>query len=358
MNEKNNKKQKELFYKIVESRPYIFIGMIITVIGFILDILELCGIAKAVIITIIATILTILGVIILLIAFFLIKINYNDAKNINAELQNENTNLQNEITELKKENIILRNNATSGIKFSSNIVTISIAKNQKNEYYYHFEFEKQYTIISDYVPTYCNAQFYANKHLTNRKKAKEFYKENSVNWNELNVHAYISYRNPGKTKFSKEQELIIENITDESNYIPFKIQYIIKGKNARVDLKKNTEIKLTYCYNVPLKIWGSYINRTLSIDGEFAQVNFITETNQKIEMDVEGLYENGEPYTNSELTCESNSCHKNGKTINTVTLKSEPLKKYRVKWDIENLINSPDAENIVDGIDQLGLTNK
>lgn len=118
MNEKNNKKQKELFYKIVESKPYIFIGMIITVIGFILDILELCGIAKAVIITIIATILTILGVIILLIAFFLIKINYNDAKNINAELQNENTNLQNEITELKKENIILRNNATSGIKFS------------------------------------------------------------------------------------------------------------------------------------------------------------------------------------------------------------------------------------------------
>ena len=88
MNEKNNKKQKELFYKIVESKPYIFIGMIITVIGFILDILELCGIAKAVIITIIATILTILGVIILLIAFFLIKINYNDAKTTKKLLEN------------------------------------------------------------------------------------------------------------------------------------------------------------------------------------------------------------------------------------------------------------------------------
>lgn len=354
--EENKKTALDKFNEITQSTPYIIIGIVITVAGLIIDILDLCQVTKGTVFIVIATVLTVIGIIALLISYFITRSQNQEIKKENETLKKEKEKNKKNETELLKQNHLLRNHINGGLEFSSNCVTISIKKSN-GKYFYHFLYEKNFKIISDSIPTYFSAQFYANKHLTDREKAKEFYAKNSINWDDLKVRAYISYKNPGEKNFTKESKLLIENITDESNYIPFKIQYIIEKEKIKVNLECGCEVKLKYCYNVPINLWGSYINRTLSLDGEKAQVKFITEEDQNIETFIEGLSDTGSPHAilDTDYTIEVN--HKNEETIKTITLVSAPLKKYRVRWNIEKLINDPAAENTTDGADQLGLTN-
>lgn len=354
--DKNKNTSLEKFNEITQSMPYVIGGIIITAVGLVVDVLNLCEITNGTVFIIIATVSTIIGILALLISYFIARSQNQEIKMENENLKKEKEKFTKHEKELLNQNQLLRKHINGGLEFKYNCVTISVKKS-KDEYFYHFLYEKTFKIISDSVPTYFNAQFYANKHLIDREKAKEFYAANSINWADLRVRAYISYKNPEEKKFTKESRLLIENITDESNYIPFKIQYITYKDNIKVNLEKGCEVKLKYCYNVPINLWGSYINRTLSSDGEKAQVKFITDEDQDIEISIEGLNDTGVPYTIQETDYNIDLIHRNGDSIKTIDLVSAPFKKYRVKWDIEKLINDPVAVNTTDGADQLGLTN-
>ena len=107
------------------------------------------------------------------------------------------------------DNELLREASHNGIQYTYNSVTITLNKNEKR---YYFEFEKHYKIISKITPTYYNAQFYANKYITDKDKAREYYNKNAINWYDLKVRATISYKLPNQKKYSKEEWLDIVNI--------------------------------------------------------------------------------------------------------------------------------------------------
>lgn len=335
---------KKILNRIIKSTTFAIISSFAMLLGLIFNLFKVFGIDDS------NHIFTIIGVIVLFLGAAVIISAYFYIRNENKKVIKDNQSL----TKVKKENELLKIHANNGQKISENIVTIKI---NPNEDIYRFVFEKHFTIISEDYPNYYSAQFYANAFLNSRDIAKAFYDKHPIKWNSLKVRACISYKNPDEKNFTPEKFLEIDNITDNSNYIPFKIQYRGFKDHTRIPLKQGSEVKLKYCYNVPIELWGSYINRTLSVYGEKTIINFNVNDNLDFDYIVEELLPNGEPIDLSDSSYKTSINYQNENKMIIIELKSSPYKRYRVKWDIEKYLNNPKYRNTVDGPDEMGLTN-
>lgn len=258
-------------------------------------------------------------------------------KFINADKRNnelsEEINNKNSIIDLLEQNI------HQGVKYTNNEVIVTLDKNKK---LYRFEFIKEFEIISDNSPRWYSAQFYANKILKDKNESKEYYENNIIKWEDLKVRATISYLHPGSQKFTNPVYLVIDNITDENNYIPFNIQYITFRDKRTLNIKKGTKVKLKYCYNVPIHLWGSYLNRTISYFGEPTVVRLKHATDTDFDIKVSSL--NGidcAPLDTEDYIITIDE--ENEYTVRTITLKSYPFAKYRVWWDSEKYFENDET---------------
>ena len=342
---------------IIESLPMKIFGIISTMIGFIMNILKLCGIGNEMFFSVMSTVLLFWGFFILL---FILFVQHSDNKALVKEketLLDRNKKNEEEIEKLKKRSNVLIELAYNGVEFTDNTVTIHFDKKNKM---YHLQFEKQFKIITDIVPEYYSAQFYANRFITNKEKAKQFYDKNPLDWNKLNVKAWISYKTPNSKKYTNDKPLEIVSICNNTNYIPFKIMYKHLKTGAKIDLIKDTEVRIKYSYDVPISHWGSYINRTISYFGESAKVILKYDSECKLDSDVVEL-KDGAPCDiigdkdKYEMEFHQNASEKS----TTFILKSHPgeCSRFRIKWDANEYFDETDV-NTEDGKDLLGITNK
>lgn len=341
--------------KFFESLPAKIIGFSSSVLGLVLNTLILFGITDNMIISIIGIIIFVFGIVVLFIVSLVQHSRITELNKENEVYKEKNTELSSTLKQVNSKYSGLLNLAYSGMEFSYNSVTIDFDKDKKM---YHLQFEKHFTIITNIVPEYYSAQFYANKYITDKDKAKRFYKNNPISWEDLKVRACISYKRPKQKKFSDEKYLEIVNITDNSNYIPFKIMYRTYSKGEKINLIQNTQVRIKYCYSVPISHWGSYINRTISYFGEKAKVVLRYDSDADLEYSIVEL-KGGAPCVIDNSQYETIESYNNNKRNVTFSLKYNPSegRRFRIKWDAEKYFEQ-EGLNTVDGIDQLGLTNK
>lgn len=340
---------------IIESVPMKIISIVSTFLGLFLNSLRIFGITNDLTFSIVGIVLFLLGFIFMCICLFLQHIDIH-------RIEEEKKQISADISDIKKKNLDLENKyngllevAYNGMEFTYNAVTINFDEEGET---YRFQFEKHFKIITDIVPEYYSAQFYANKFITNKDMAKAFYEQNCIPWKDLKVRACISYRLPGEERFSNEYNLDIINISDNTNYIIFKIMYKIFRTGVKIDLAKGAEVKIKYCYIVPITYWGSYINRTISYFGEEAKVILKYNSNSKLNYRVLKL-RNGSPFELDKKQYDVESYHDDDRTVITISLSCKPHEqsKFRITWDADSYFQKENL-NTEDGIDQLGLTNK
>lgn len=193
------------FKAIIESIPMKIIGAFSTVLGLGFNILRVFGISDSKVTTVIGAILFILGFIFICAHLFLQHKEICKLRENSEHIGSENSSLKQTIDSINKKYEGLLEVAYNGMKFTYNSVTVNF--DRKNEKY-RFQFEKHFTRISDIIPEYYSAQFYANKYITDKDKAKEFYEQNPIKWEDLKVSACISYKFPGEKNFQMINLLI------------------------------------------------------------------------------------------------------------------------------------------------------
>lgn len=272
----------------------------------------------------------------------------------------KNKRLSKKIAELNsalKFHNLLKEQAYQGLEHTKTIVKITLNKEKR---LYEFEFEKQFIIISDTPPIRYETQFYANKIITDAKKAKEYYNDNKIEWNKLNVKAFMS-----SELYPDEIELIIINANDNGHVIPFDIYFTKKDGNAKVELKKGMQIKLRYCYQVPIKFWGNYMNRNISYYNEPTLVQILYKENGEkyLKIDVFGLNTEGIPtvikkgnysyYEENTYTQKTSNRGNNNKEVE-IEIRGVPYGRYRITWDAESYFgeNEKNTKNGKDEIDK------
>jgi len=263
------------------------------------------------------------------------------------------------IDELNEPNIdfetinMLTEQVTNGMRETYNAVTITFNADNKE---YYLELEKQFIITSDIPPIRYTAQFYANKFLEDATCAREYYKENVIQWNDLDMRASIRYKQPKEINYSCEEQLVIQNMVSSGNYIPFDILFETKT-HSRIPLLKDTKIILKYCYRVPIRFWGNYINRTMGLYKIDAVVRFVCDDKlPDLKYSVFRLNSGGAPMEiDAYEEVKTMSSYKKITELKIPTKKS--FSKYRVVWDAHDYfgIDEKDIENVAD---QLGVTNK
>jgi hypothetical protein len=333
--------------KILTSMLFKIFSSVMVIIGYINDFHEFCNIWGG-------KFLDILKYTFIILLIVSLTITYIQNKRKDKELKIlDNLKKENEI--LKGENELLLETAYNGIKYTENKVKITFdLENQK----YHFCFEKHYIITSNIIPEYYSAQFYANKFITDKDKSQTFYRSNKILWKDLNVKACISYKRPDETRFSDGINLSIININDNTNYIPFKIKYNKLDNGKKIKLTRGTEVKLKYCYSVPIRYWGSYINRSVSYFEEKTIVELNYKNKCTLNVDIQKLLADGNPIELEQSKYEINhSMESNDNKKIKIVLKSEKCCRYRITWDSKEYFGG-DEETTVDGKDELGLTNR
>ena len=247
---------------------------------------------------------------------------------------------------------VLESNIHKGLKYIRNEAVVTM---NKKEGYYHFEFIKEFEVISEDVPKWYSAQFYANKILNDKNASDQYYKDHVIQWKDLKVRALISLKQPGKDDMGDAQKVAICNLSDNSNYIPFNILYMTKNNSRALDIKKGTIMKLQYCYNVPVELWGSYLNRSISYFGEQTSVKLKYEIDSEFDIKVSELSAvDGTPIdiTNG---CEFIKSQDNEYDIKKINLDAKPFAKYRIWWDSKEYFGNDQATE--DTIDRSQLTN-
>jgi hypothetical protein len=263
----------------------------------------------------------------------------------------------NKINELHKALDFLIEEAYHGLKPIYNYLLINFDKKNRQ---YLFEFEKQFKIIATKgLSTKYEAQFYANKFLTNRDYAKEYYETNKISWNKLGVGANISILETNGKEWSDEKEVKVNPIINSGNYIPFTINFEPKDKTV-LNLQKDNILKIKYWYKVPIKLWGNYINRHISYFEELLIVEFEYETNNNENLidKIEILFPpNGIPDIISNEKYKKTEYNINNRKKINIEFKGNKFEKYRITWDSAQYFGDNEF-NTDGGEDQLGVTNK
>ena len=254
---------------------------------------------------------------------------------------------------------ILEQEVGKGIRMTKNAVTV-VMDIQSQEY--RLEFSKEYQIISE-NPKYYSGQFYANKKLSSAEDAQEFYNENKVLWGDLNVCARLQYKNPEDVDWSSEQEVYVKHVADGNNYKEFHVEYeTLSEPKSKLDIKKNTSIKLSYAYNVSVNLWGTYLNRYLTYWDEDSTVTIACSDKNKVRDANLALYrtnEIGNPVKedgakwSDVIRLPNSNCH-----CKTITIpKKKICCKYIVWWDAKKFFGN-NVENTVITADDSHLTER
>lgn len=135
---------------------------------------------------------------------------------------------------------------------------------------YILSFEKRYVIISDAIKWY-EGQFYSNKYLESAETSQAYYRDHPVKWTDLNISAELKYKNPTDRRFSKTKNVAVLQIAEGNNYKKFHVQYKTT-LGDKLPIRKGAEILLTYSYEIPIGLWGSYLNRYISYWRETTEV--------------------------------------------------------------------------------------
>ena len=240
----------------------------------------------------------------------------------------------------------------NGNRFKYNEVTVHFDSIKKQ---YNFVFVKEFEIIDDCVEEF-ETQFYANKFLNDVVGAKAFYDKNIIKWEDLKVQAYLQFKRGDEYEI-EQIPLEIINVKGHGNYIPFKIRYIEFGTNTKITLNKGDCVKLTYSYDVPIKFWGSYINRTVSYFGEKTVIVLDYDSANNLDSRIEILDKNGQPTKISKEDYEQRDNIDGHKTHRIYTIKNHATShRYRIKWNSSNYFGDGEVDTI-DAKDDLGLTD-
>jgi hypothetical protein len=258
--------------------------------------------------------------------------NHNPANNVYKVngfriVFKEIENPQNELKHRKIEDEIIKKNIQEVDEYTYNSVIINFDKNNKT---YQFIIEKHFTIKSNVIPSIYSFQVLANKFFDiDSKQSIEFYKQNPLEWNKLNVNASIFYQNIGDNDFSNEINLFnLKHENTMDNVIRFEIHYeTIEG--AKIPFKKGAKIKLIYGYDIPAKLWGNYMLRPVSSSSEPTRIELKNYDNDLV-WEIEEVFED----ESGDQMKEGYGYKKLEKNLIEIS-RNKPLARYRVIWDAE-----------------------
>jgi len=371
----NNNDEDDKIFKIINSKPVKVLGFIVLVSGIITIILRIFGI-EYLYTNIIGAILIIAYIIYLTYSnninktFYKKQVDMLQEKEENLIKDKENceklnkqtiTNLESANENLKKDNKEVKSKIDKieksihkGFKYLSN--TVSIYFNDK-EKLYEFQFEKTMRIISDIIPQVYESQFYVNKFISDKNEAIKYYKENHIIWGDLGFGARVQIKR-NSTNYSRATKVKVLNITDDNNYIPFKIYFENLDNNSKIDLKKDDEIILTYKYKVPIKLWGSYINRHASYFAEPIKVELKYDDDKNLEIkSINKIAASNEPLELNSEEYEYEESEQPSMKIKIFKFTPNQYERYRILWDSKSYFGG-DEITTIESKDELGITDK
>lgn len=203
---------------------------------------------------------------------------------------------------------------------------------------YILSFEKRYVILSDAIKWY-EGQFYSNKYLDSAETSQVYYKDHPIKWVDLNISAELRYKNPTDRNFSKTKKVAVLQIAEGNNYKKFHIQYKTK-LGDKLPIRKGAEILLTYTYEIPTELWGSYLNRYISYWRETTEVilkcddkysDKLKDSNIKV---YQTDHITGEPII-TDIKGETDTTQ--GKSTYVIKLPSNESCKYAIWWDADEI---------------------
>jgi hypothetical protein len=136
--------------------------------------------------------------------------------------------------------------------------------------------------------------------------------------------------------------------------IPFNILYENYENGTKIQLPKWTDVKLKYYYEVPIKLWGSYINRHISCFNEdtFVKIRYEDKGN-KLNWGIKELLPDGTPVDiDSRAYPFEESQKDNNREIN-IRILGKQDGRYRIRWGAEKYFGGDEFDTI-DGTDEGG----
>jgi hypothetical protein len=265
--------------------------------------------------------------------------------------------LRSKVNFLEQKVDFLEQEVCKGLKMITNEVDITMNMSLRK---YHLEFRKEYDVISE-KSKYYSGQFYCNIILNSAEEALDYYEKNKVEWEDLNVRAYIQYKNPEDTEWSKQLEVYAKHVADGNNYKEFHIEYKTLPNKGMLNINKGSRVKIMYTYDVPLNIWGTYLNRYMTYWQEETKVTILcTDENKLLDDRTFELYElnkSGDPVlVQSEKWSDPIRMGDSfGRTITIPTKKN--CCRYTVWWNAKVFFGDS-VKNTIITADELQLTDR
>lgn len=240
---------------------------------------------------------------------------------------------------------VLQKHISNGMKNYKNIASVVFDVRAER---YLIEIQKEYEIISDGIKWY-EGQFYSNKILDNVTFSQEFYSDNIISWDVLDVKAELSYKNIEDLEESRIYELAILKAAEGNNYKQFHIQYKTKDGNESLDIHKGAYIKLKYSYSIPVYLWGSYLNRYITYWSEYAEVYFKCKHKEKLNTQNFKLFKaddlTGEP---KKIEIKEDKSDKiDGLHYYKIVLPKKQFTKYIVWWDANKIFGKENLNTVL-----------
>jgi hypothetical protein len=275
--------------------------------------------------------------------------NHNPASNVYKVngfrlVLKDDDNMQSELKHRIIDEKNMNENTNRGIEeYTHNSAIITFDKNNRK---YHFSIEKHFTIKSDMIRSY-GSHIFANKFLDiESKQSIDFYEQNPLYWDDLNVQVSMHYQNIGDNDFSdriNNMKLTHENTMN--NLIRFEVYYeTIEGQ--KIPLKKDTKIKLIYSYCISVDLWGNYMNRYVSDSNEPMFIKLKYGDKNKLSWEIEEVLQDG----TREKMKGGYECKEKEGDISIEIRKNNPLAQYRVLWDADEYFG-------LNGLNIFELTN-
>lgn len=253
---------------------------------------------------------------------------------------------KNKIIKEQAEDInVLQKHISNGMKNYKNIASVVFDVRAER---YLIEIQKEYEIISDGIKWY-EGQFYSNKILDNVASSQEFYSDNIISWDVLDVKAELSYKNIEDLEESRIYELAILKAAEGNNYKQFHIQYKTKEGNESLEIHKGAYIKLKYSYSIPIYLWGSYLNRYITYWSEYAEVYFKCKHKEKLNTQNFKLFKaddlTGEP---KKIEIKEDKSDKiDGLHYYKIILPKKQFTKYIVWWDANKIFGKENLNTVL-----------
>lgn len=261
----------------------------------------------------------------------------------NQKIVDENKQLKEKVKRLEFSERLVCN----GKKYLDSKATVSFDIGFKK---YILSFEKRYIIISETIKWY-EGQLYCDRFLDSLEKSKEYYKTHRLDWAALNFQAKLKYKNTEDTHFSREIQVIVLCIAEDNNYKKYKIQYMTKDGD-KLNIKQGTEIILNYSYEVPVSLWGSYLNRYISYWDETACVKFTCTDYLQISKEYFKVYQtgkNGEKYLCEDAVVSEDNLENRNEII--FSLPQKAASQFSIWWDADRIFG-------VEGLNTIMVADK